>query len=153
MVFSIASRWIFSRKFINSFDGKVLNLHSGYLPRERGSTIYSKIMNDINVAGVSIHLVTPKIDAGAVLFKKKIVINTRYPTILCHTRSISILAKELFGDLLKSITSNAEVFEESQDIGEGIFMPQPYTKLMGSLIGIGVFAKLIPLLEHLDIQC
>ena len=42
ILFSIKSRWILKENLINRFDGRVVNIHQGNLPFERGGTAPSQ---------------------------------------------------------------------------------------------------------------
>jgi methionyl-tRNA formyltransferase len=131
IVFSISSRWIFREAIIDVFKGLVLNIHAGYLPRDRGSVVYSKILNKISELGATIHCITPQVDAGPMLMRVRKSIEVNNPTI-DEITSVNI---DLSNDLLKKFLDkikNHEVFiQESQDIDSGIYMPQPYTEING----------------------
>ena len=45
LVFSIACRWILSKQFIDAFEGRVINIHLGDLPLERGVQLYPEKHN------------------------------------------------------------------------------------------------------------
>jgi methionyl-tRNA formyltransferase len=131
IIFSISSRWIFNKHLISSFKGSTLNIHAGYLPKERGSVVYPKILNNVKTAGVTIHLIVPEIDAGPILFKKQQQIGMERPTIDFLTKKNIQISLELLGELLESIAHDVEIKEQSQDSGQGFFMPQPYTEVNG----------------------
>jgi len=131
VVFSLSSRWIFSKELINLFSPNILNIHGGFLPHDRGSVVYSKILNNISYAGATIHQVTPDIDAGPIFLRKKKEISDKQPTITIHTNEMHRLCFELLDELLIKIINNEEIEEIHQEISEGVYMPQPYTELNG----------------------
>jgi methionyl-tRNA formyltransferase len=131
VVFSISSRWIFREIIIDAFKGLVLNIHAGYLPRDRGSVVYSKILNKISELGVTIHCITPQVDAGPILMRVKKSIEVNNPTI-DEITSVNIgLSNDLLEQFLDRIINHEVFIPETQDIDSGIYMPQPYTEING----------------------
>tara|TARA_R110002020_G_scaffold53860_7_gene150352 strand:+ start:14708 stop:15439 length:732 start_codon:yes stop_codon:yes gene_type:complete len=63
---------ILKEDVINCVSDGVINLHPSYLPYNRGTHPYYWSLVDDTPAGVSIHLVTPRIDDGDILFQEKI---------------------------------------------------------------------------------
>ena len=63
---------ILKEDVINCVSDGVINLHPSYLPYNRGKHPYYWSLVDDTPAGVSIHLVTPGIDDGDILFQTKI---------------------------------------------------------------------------------
>lgn len=131
VVFSISSRWIFREVIIDAFEGLVLNIHAGYLPRDRGSVVYSKILNKISELGVTIHCITPQVDAGPILMRVRKSIEVNNPTIDEITAVNIALSIDLLEKFLARIMNREDFIPETQDIDSGIYMPQPYTEING----------------------
>ena len=75
---SIRYNNIFSQKIINRFKFGILNLHGGELPFYRGTNNHIfAIINNEKKFGVSIHLVSKKIDSGRILAIRKFKINNK----------------------------------------------------------------------------
>ena len=133
VIFSIKSRWIIKKELIKHFNGRVINIHQGYLPYERGSVTYSKIMNKIENAGVTIHLISSTVDGGSILYQSKKKIGEKRPSIdllntINYKLSISLL-KKFINDLLEQ----NQIDEVRQDNNKSIFMPQFYTEINGAI--------------------
>tara|TARA_B100000780_G_scaffold248499_1_gene193842 strand:- start:682 stop:1386 length:705 start_codon:yes stop_codon:yes gene_type:complete len=67
-------------KFLNNFkDSKIVNLHGGDIQHYRGldSHMWSIYHNDFKSLITTLHYVNKKIDSGNIIFKKKILINSR----------------------------------------------------------------------------
>ncbi len=66
---------ILSKKFINIFKDRILNIHPSLLPKYRGLNTHARVLasND-TIAGCSVHLVTPELDGGPVLAQTEIAI-------------------------------------------------------------------------------
>ena len=66
---------ILSKKFVNNFKDRILNIHPSLLPKYRGLNTHARALasND-TVAGCSVHLVTPELDGGPVLAQTKVAI-------------------------------------------------------------------------------
>jgi phosphoribosylglycinamide formyltransferase-1 len=66
---------ILSKKFIDNFKDRILNIHPSLLPKYRGLNTHARaIASNDPIAGCSVHLVTPKLDGGPVLAQSKVVI-------------------------------------------------------------------------------
>lgn len=131
VIFSISSRWIFREKIISSFEGLTINIHGGYLPRDKGSVIYSKLLNNSPELGATIHLISPEVDAGPILFrvKKNVKINTL--SIDEVTKIIQKLSINLLKKFLTKLENNEPCISTLQNNDEGIYMPQLYTEING----------------------
>lgn len=131
IIFSVSSRWIFKKKFIDSFNGLVLNVHAGYLPQERGSQVYPKILNNVKKAGATIHIVEPEVDAGPILLKKQIDFDIPAPSINQLTEINNQISVELIELFLERLSKGQKISQEYQDLDQGIYMPQLYTEING----------------------
>jgi phosphoribosylglycinamide formyltransferase-1 len=66
---------ILSKKFVNNFKDRILNIHPSLLPKYKGLNTHSRVLasND-TIAGCSVHLVTPELDGGPVLAQTEVAI-------------------------------------------------------------------------------
>ena len=66
---------ILSKKFVNNFKDRILNIHPSLLPKYRGLNTHARVLasND-TIAGCSVHLVTPELDGGPVLAQTEVAI-------------------------------------------------------------------------------
>jgi hypothetical protein len=68
---SFGAPWIFNKKFIGKFNGKLLNMHSRNLPQNRGSGGFSwMILNSDRKSSNLIHMIDAGIDTGPIVDKK-----------------------------------------------------------------------------------
>ena len=66
---------ILSKKFIDKFKDRILNIHPSLLPKYRGLNTHARaIASNDSIAGCSVHLVTPELDGGPVLAQSEVVI-------------------------------------------------------------------------------
>ncbi len=66
---------ILSKKFIDNFKDRILNIHPSLLPKYRGLNTHARaIASNDSIAGCSVHLVTPELDGGPVLAQSEVVI-------------------------------------------------------------------------------
>ena len=69
---------ILSKKFINKFDGKIINIHPSLLPKYKGLNTHSRaIKNKDKFSGCTVHYVTAKLDSGKIILQKKVKITAR----------------------------------------------------------------------------
>ncbi len=66
---------ILSDEFVKRWTGLMLNIHPSLLPKYKGLDTHARAIEAGDaVAGTSVHLVTPELDAGDVLGQAKVVI-------------------------------------------------------------------------------
>ena len=67
---------ILSDDFVRRWEGRILNVHPSLLPKYKGLDTYARaIAAGDSHAGASVHIVTPELDAGAVLAQAKVAIS------------------------------------------------------------------------------
>ena len=83
---------ILSKKFINNFEGKIINIHPSLLPKYKGLNTHKKaIDNNEKFSGCTVHYVTPLLDSGKIILQKKVRIKKKETQ---KTLSKKILAHE-----------------------------------------------------------
>ena len=66
---------ILSKNFINSFKGKIINIHPSLLPEYKGLNTHERVLeNNEKFTGCSVHFVNEKLDGGKIILQKKIKI-------------------------------------------------------------------------------
>ena len=66
---------ILSKKFINNFKDRILNIHPSLLPKYKGLNTHARALESKDlIAGCSVHLVTPELDGGPVLAQTEVSI-------------------------------------------------------------------------------
>ena len=64
---------ILSKKFINAFKFKIINIHPSLLPKYKGTNTHSKVIkNKDKFTGSTVHYVTEKLDSGKIIMQKKL---------------------------------------------------------------------------------
>ena len=64
---------ILSKDFINSFTGKILNIHPSLLPKYKGLNTHKRVIhNKEKFSGCTVHLVNDKLDSGKIILQKKV---------------------------------------------------------------------------------
>ena len=64
---------ILTKRFIQKFNGKILNIHPSLLPNYKGlNTHYRAIKNKEKFSGCTIHYVNAKLDSGKIILQKKV---------------------------------------------------------------------------------
>jgi len=68
---AIGPAWIFRKRVLDAFDGRMGNFHPVPLPKYRGGAHFTwQILQGDRVGGLNIQLITSKLDAGAVIMTK-----------------------------------------------------------------------------------
>jgi phosphoribosylglycinamide formyltransferase-1 len=64
---------VLDETFVNRFRGRVLNIHPSLLPAYRGLKTHARAIADgVAEHGVSVHFVSPELDAGAVIAQARV---------------------------------------------------------------------------------
>lgn len=113
-IISIFSRYIFPKKFIDNFKGYIFNIHPGLLPFYPGTnSISGTIFNQEKFSGVTIHLVTDKIDGGDIVLKKKFKLKKNDLAINVWQK-IQKISIELAKNLYQKILNDKLVFKKNK---------------------------------------
>ena len=64
---------ILSKKIINIYKNKILNIHPSLLPKYKGLNTHKRVIkNKEKFTGCTVHLVNSKLDSGKIILQKKI---------------------------------------------------------------------------------
>ena len=64
---------ILSKKIVNFYKGKILNIHPSLLPKYKGLNTHKRVLkNKEKFTGCTVHLVNSKLDSGKIIIQKKI---------------------------------------------------------------------------------
>jgi methionyl-tRNA formyltransferase len=106
---------ILSKDFLRIFPKESFNVHASLLPRWRGAApIHRAIENGDKEVGVTIMNVIPKLDAGAMIKKRSIVLKTSDNTGLI-TEKLSKIGAKLMLDVLEDIEESKMLNYIQQD--------------------------------------
>ena len=86
---------ILSKNFINSYKGKIINIHPSLLPRYKGTNIFSRILKaGEKKTGCTVHFVNEKLDSGKIILQKSFQIdkNENIETLKKKTQKIEYKA-------------------------------------------------------------
>jgi len=66
---------ILSKKIVNFYKGKILNIHPSLLPKYKGLNTHKRVLkNKEKFTGCTVHLVNSKLDSGKIILQEKIKI-------------------------------------------------------------------------------
>ena len=66
---------VLSNNFIKSFGHKIINIHPSLLPKFKGINTHKRVLESKEkYSGCTVHFVTPKLDSGKIIFKKRVFI-------------------------------------------------------------------------------
>lgn len=95
---------ILSRKFIEAFDGNVINLHPSLLPSFKGSNgIKDAFDFGVKITGCTVHWVTPALDAGPIVDQKEVRVEDS-DTIELLAQKIHIAEHRLLPDVVARLS-------------------------------------------------
>ena len=64
---------ILSKRFINKFEGKIVNIHPSLLPKYKGLHTHKKVLiNKDKFSGCTVHFVSEKFDSGKIILQKRV---------------------------------------------------------------------------------
>lgn len=142
-VISFGYRHILPEKIIASSHTDIINLHTSYLPYNKGAHPYFWAFHDDTPHGVTIHRIDKGIDTGPILFQK-IVTHTQEVTFSEMRKTLICELETLFIDNIDTILNQSLKGHSQQE--EGTFhklSDLPY-------IEGGMEAEIIPTLARLD---
>ncbi len=94
---------ILSKKFIQKFDGIILNIHPSLLPKYKGLNTHKRVLlNKENYSGCTVHYVTSKLDSGKIIIQKKVKIS-KYENEITLKKKILKLEHIIYPQALKKI--------------------------------------------------
>ena len=97
---------ILTSKFINSFNGKIINIHPSLLPKYKGLNTHNRVIaNNEKFTGCTVHFVNKKLDSGKTIIQKKIKVNKK-DTISTLTKRVLKLEHQIYPKALKKIAAN-----------------------------------------------
>ena len=118
-VISYNYRHLIPEEVLNILPGKVINLHTSYLPYNRGSSpnFFSFLEN--TPKGVTIHLMSKGLDTGDILCQKKLEFDESKETFASSYNQLQAEIKQLFKDNWDAIR-NGELTPVKQS-GQGTY--------------------------------
>ena len=96
LIISYNYKHIISEDIIKLFPHKIINLHIGYLPFNRGADPNAWSFIDETQPGVTIHEIDKGIDTGDILIRKKVHIDTYFHTFRSSYDKLNSILQELF---------------------------------------------------------
>ena len=94
---------ILSRKFINKFKGKIINIHPSLLPKYKGLNTHQRVLiNNEKYSGCTVHFVNSKLDSGKIILQKKVKI-TKKETTNSLTKKILVEAHKLYAKAILKV--------------------------------------------------
>ena len=68
---------IIKKKFINKFNGQIINIHPSLLPKYKGLDTFKRVLkSEEKITGCTVHYVSGKLDSGQKILQKKIFITS-----------------------------------------------------------------------------
>jgi len=107
---------ILKKEFLDVFHGKIYNVHGALLPRYRGTNVLNWVLiNDEKKTGVTIHIMVPQLDAGAIALQKEIEIG-ECDTAVTLREKINAVAIELLHIFFSRFLSGSiDVIEQDEE--------------------------------------
>ena len=94
---------ILTSKFINSFNGKIINIHPSLLPKYKGLNTHNRVIaNNEKFTGCTVHFVNKDLDSGRTIIQKKIKIRKK-DTVSTLTKKVLKLEHQIYPKALKKI--------------------------------------------------
>ena len=95
---------IIERRFIEAFDGNVINLHPSLLPSFPGMNGIGQAWDHgVKITGCTVHWVTPALDAGPIIDQKEIRVEEK-DTLELLERKVHIVEHQLLPDVVARLS-------------------------------------------------
>ena len=118
-IISFNYRHMISKEILDAMQGKVINLHTSYLPYNRGSSPNFFSFMDNTPKGVTIHLMDEKLDTGDILCQKELFFDESKESFVSTYDALIAEMKALFRENWEAI-KNGKLAPKKQE-GEGTY--------------------------------
>ena len=96
---------ILSKKFIQKFNGKILNIHPSLLPKYKGLNTHKRALKNYEkFSGCTVHLVNSKLDSGKIILQKKVRIK-KNETVKSLSKRVLSQEHKLYPKAILKITN------------------------------------------------
>lgn len=124
--------WIFTRKFLNKFGGKVINFHGFRLPQDAGGGGISwRIMRGDRMGHNTIHIIDPGIDSGNIIHHEEYVFPDGCRLPVDYMNELDVREFGTFVKLAERIKNGEDFTEINQPAYLGSYWPRLNTKIHG----------------------
>ena len=119
LIISFNYRHLIGKEILDAMPGKVLNLHTSYLPYNRGSSPNFFSFWDNTPKGVTIHLMDEKLDTGDILCQREMSFDETKESFASTYDALLTEMKELFKENWEAIKAGTLAPKKQQ--GEGTY--------------------------------
>ena len=99
---------ILSKIFIDTFTGKIINIHPSLLPKYPGLNTHEQVLqNQDKEHGCTIHFVTENLDAGPIIAQKSFLLESN-ETLETLKQKVHILEHELYPKVIFDLIANRQ---------------------------------------------
>ena len=97
---------ILSKKFINAWQNKIMNIHPSYLPKNKGLNPQKQVIDEkASFTGCTVHFVNEKVDSGKIILQEKVKI-MQNDNVESLSNRILQREHEIYPKALNQIASN-----------------------------------------------
>ena len=98
---------ILSKKFVDNYRNRILNIHPSLLPKYKGLNTHKKvILNKEKFTGCTVHIVNSKLDSGKIILQRKIKVLIKDDEKTLAKRLLKIENKVYPKAIMKYISAN-----------------------------------------------
>lgn len=119
LIVSYNYNFIISEEIISFMHEKIINLHTSYLPWNRGSSPNIWSFLDETPKGCSIHQMSNELDKGKLLYQKELDFDIEKETLVSSYNKLQMAITELFKEHWDEIS--AGTYKTYDQIGEGSY--------------------------------
>lgn len=107
---------ILKKDFLDLFQGQIYNIHGALLPKYRGANVLNWVLiNDEEKTGVTIHVMLPELDAGAIVMQKEILIDECDTAVTLQNKMNLVTVELLHMFFSKFLSGTLELTEQDQE--------------------------------------
>lgn len=129
---SLGAPWIFKRKIIQMFDGRLINGHGARLPQDRGGGGFSwRILRGSRLGYSAYHLVTTGVDDGPIVKYREYV----FPPHCRIPRDFETFAADHMYDLLKDLLAEIDQGQPIEAIPQIEYLSSYWPRLSADIHG------------------
>ena len=97
---------ILSKRIINKYKGRILNIHPSLLPKYKGLKTHARVIkNKEKYTGATVHLVSEKLDSGKIILQKKTKVS-KYDNEKTLEKKVLKIEHTLYPQAIKKLLFN-----------------------------------------------
>ena len=117
---------ILSDRFVEHFNGRMINIHPSLLPKYKGLNTHQRVLDsDDSVHGASVHFVIPELDAGTIIIQGIVPVETNDTADELQQR-VHRVEHQIYPQAVKYFAEDGLLLKKGQLFYKGKILDKPF---------------------------